>query len=98
YKMTYDDLIRKEVINQIMCNLYLDFKYIEEKFNIDFHEYFDQELKNLKSMEEDELISIDSNSIKIEPNGRPLIRNVAMAFDIFLRKNQSHRPVYSRTI
>jgi oxygen-independent coproporphyrinogen-3 oxidase len=98
YKMTYDDLIRKEVINQIMCNLYLDFKYIEEKFNIDFHEYFVQELKNLKSMEEDELISIDNKSIKIEPNGRPLIRNVAMAFDIFLRKNQSHRPVYSRTI
>lgn len=98
YKMTADDLIRKEVINQIMCNLYVDFEVIEQKYHIYFKEYFDESLKKLKVMQDDHLIEITEKSIKILPDGRPLIRNVAMAFDAFLKHQNSKQPLYSKTI
>lgn len=98
YKMTEDDLIRKEVINQIMCNLYLDFSHIENKFHIRFKEYFNDAIESLKPMEEDGLIELHNDKIIILPNGRPLIRNVAMAFDAFLKRKLNEKPLYSRTI
>jgi oxygen-independent coproporphyrinogen-3 oxidase len=98
YKMTYDDEIRKFIINEIMCNLYLDFTIVEKEYHINFDQYFEDSLQMLKPMIEDGLISIENNQLIILPNGRPLIRNVAMAFDAFLKKNQNKKVLYSRTI
>ncbi|NPA32148.1 MAG: oxygen-independent coproporphyrinogen III oxidase [Aquificae bacterium] len=96
YIMTPDDLIRREVIMDIMCNLGVDFNKIEKTFNINFKEYFSRELEELAGMEKDGLIKILPGAIKILPPGRLLIRNVAMVFDAHLRKKKELR--FSRTI
>ena len=96
YIMNEDDFIRREVIMDIMCNLGVEFNKIEKMFNIKFREYFSRELEQLKEMEEDGLIKIEEDRIKILPVGRLLIRNVAMVFDAHLRKKKELK--FSRTI
>ncbi|RUM32904.1 MAG: oxygen-independent coproporphyrinogen III oxidase [Aquifex sp.] len=96
YILSEDDFIRREVIMDIMCNLGVDFKKIENMFEIDFKDYFERELEELKEMEEDGLIKIEEDKIRILPVGRLLIRNVAMVFDAHLRKKRELK--FSRTI
>ena len=45
--MTEDDHIRKEVIMQMMCDLELDKRKIEQKFGIDFDKYFREAFQKL---------------------------------------------------
>ncbi len=97
YKMSEDDILRRTIINQIMCNLHIDIKSIEREFNINFINYFHQELKKLKELEE-ELIKLSDKEISVLSPGRPLIRNIAMIFDSFLNQKKENRPLYSRTI
>jgi oxygen-independent coproporphyrinogen III oxidase len=47
YRLTEDDHIRREVIMKLMCNFELNFKDIENQFNIDFKKYFAWGLNNL---------------------------------------------------
>jgi len=96
YIMNEDDFIRREVIMDIMCNLGVEFGKIEKMFGIDFKEYFSKELEELREMEEDGLIKVEENRIRILPVGRLLIRNVAMVFDAHLRKKRELK--FSRTI
>ena len=91
-----EDILRREVIMDIMCNLGVDFGRIEEKFGIDFASHFEEELEQLKALEEDNLIRIRERAIDILPVGRLLIRNVAMVFDTYLRNKKELK--FSRTI
>ncbi len=96
YVLTEDDFVRREVIMDIMCNLGVSFSKIEDMFGIDFEEYFEKELEDLRELEEDGLIRIKDRKIEILPVGRLLIRNVAMVFDAHLRNKKELR--FSRTI
>jgi oxygen-independent coproporphyrinogen-3 oxidase len=96
YILGEDDLIRREVIMDIMCNLGVDFARVEREFNISFTRYFERELEELAELEKDGLIKVSNNSIRILPVGRLLIRNVAMVFDSHLRKKKELR--FSRTV
>ncbi|MCS7204816.1 MAG: oxygen-independent coproporphyrinogen III oxidase [Leptospiraceae bacterium] len=98
YQMNFDDILRRDVILKIMCNLYVDFSEIEETYRIKFYEYFHNSIQKLKPLIEDGLIEIENHQLKILPNGRPLIRNVAMAFDAFLENKKDQKPIYSKTI
>ncbi len=99
YIMNQDDLIRKDIIQKIMCNLFVDFNEIEKKYHIDFYKYFSKSLEKLQELEEDGLVEIRNHSLNILTKGRPLIRNVAMCFDAFLeKKDHSKTMVYSKTI
>ncbi len=87
-----DDVLRREVITQIICNFSLRPAEIEKQFGINFEEYFVAELKELRVMADDGLISLDENNvIDVEPAGRLLIRNVCMVFDKYLRQNSEQR-------
>ena len=92
-----DDVLRREVISQIICNFSLRPAEIEQQFDINFKEYFTNELKELRVMADDGLIALDeNNNIDVEPAGRLLIRNVCMVFDKYLRKSDQQR--FSRVI
>jgi oxygen-independent coproporphyrinogen-3 oxidase len=92
-----DDVLRREVITQIICNFSLRPVEIEKQFGIDFNEYFSTELQELRIMAEDGLISLNkNNAITVEPAGRLLIRNVCMVFDKYLRQAGEQR--FSRVI
>ena len=86
-----DDVIRREVINQLICHFDLSFVQIEKAFAIDFQKYFAKELNALKTMQEDGLIEMDKSGIKVTPAGNLLIRNICMAFDAYLQSNKEQR-------
>ncbi|SUC44241.1 Oxygen-independent coproporphyrinogen-III oxidase [Providencia stuartii] len=64
---------------------------------IEFKRYFAEDLALLKPMEEDGLVEITETAIKVTPQGRLLIRNICMCFDVYLR-NQMRQRQFSRVI
>lgn len=91
-ELTADDLLRREVINQLICHYYLNFEHIENQFGIIFSSYFESELDELVKMQQDGLLIIDkdiSGSITIQPIGYLLIRNICMVFDRYLDDSKS---------
>ena len=83
-----DDLLRKEVINQIMCYFRLDIAKLEAKWGVDFNTYFEKEFVNLRKMEQDGLIRITREQIDVLPAGRLLARSVCMEFDRYLQQKE----------
>ena len=79
-----DDIIRKTVIMELICHFQLDMRSIENHFDIKFAKYFATELQSLKSLEQDGLITINQDLIKVTDVGRLLVRNVCMVFDAYL--------------
>ncbi|WFM71246.1 oxygen-independent coproporphyrinogen III oxidase [Halomonas sp. CKK8] len=95
YRLNDDDLLRRDVINALMCHGRIDFAAIEAAHHIDFRDYFADALTELEEMADDGLLAIDEGSIEVLPAGRLMMRNAAMAFDAYL----SHGPGrYSRTV
>ncbi len=97
YRLTEDDQIRREVIMKLMCDFELNFKSIEDKFNINFKDYFSWGLNNLKEMQKDELVEISNEGITVKDMGRLLIRNIAMNFDGYIERKED-KAKYSRTV
>ncbi|MHC1738904.1 MAG: oxygen-independent coproporphyrinogen III oxidase [Ignavibacteriaceae bacterium] len=97
YMLNNDDLLRRYVVMKIMCDFALNFKTVEDKFQINFKDYFSWGLRNLKEMADDGLISLSENSLAITEVGRLLVRNIAMNFDGYIeRKEDVGR--YSKTL
>ena len=85
-KLSTDDLLRREIISQIICNLHLDLKGIEQAFDIVFSDYFAQELIALKPMENDGLIYWQDDKLRVTEQGRVMLRNICMPFDKYLQE------------
>ncbi len=95
-ELNEDDLVRREVITELICNFRLEKRKIEERFGISFNDYFSGELEELKTMEEDGLLKLSEGSIEVLPLGRLLIRNICMVFDVYTKRRKERR--FSRTI
>lgn len=87
----HDDLLRREVINQLICRFRLDRAAVEARFGIDFGDYFAEELETLSLMAEDGLLAMDAWGVDVLPRGRMLIRNICMVFDRYLQANAPGR-------
>ncbi len=81
-----DDLIRRDVIQKLMCNFELDFAAASNEYGIRFEEYFAPDLAALKPLAVDGLVELDDRGVKVTPRGRLLVRTVAMQFDKYLRE------------
>jgi len=92
-----DDLIRRAVIMQLICHFHLDFSSIENEFNINFQNYFADEINALGTMHKDELVNMHDQSIDVTAKGRLLIRNICMTFDRYL-KNSLNQQRFSKAI
>ncbi len=92
-----DDLIRREVIKQFMCNFALDKTAIEREFNLGFERYFADDLQMLQRFIDDGLVTDDGQRFRVTPRGRLLIRNICMCFDKYLRSEAKLRQ-FSRVI
>lgn len=86
-----DDLLRRDVIMQLICHFNLNFSDIETKHNIKFSDYFADEIKKLATMCDDGLIEMDKQSIRVTAKGRLLIRNICMTFDRYIKSPQNNQ-------
>ncbi len=92
-----DDLIRREVIMQLICHFKLSFAAIESRFGIDFRSYFADELQRYQTMQEDGLLVVDEVGIQVRAKGQLLIRNICMVFDRYIDPSRQMRN-FSRLI
>ncbi|MGX2983029.1 oxygen-independent coproporphyrinogen III oxidase [Helicobacter sp. 23-1045] len=95
--LTQDDIIRKNVIMRLMNNLRLDTRRIEQKFNINFAQYFSDSLAKMREYVELGLVSVGENEIKISSEGKMLVRNIVMSFDKYLAQNSGEKR-FSKTV
>lgn len=94
-RLNNDDIIRKNVIMRLMNNLHLDIKRIEQKFSIDFKQYFSESLANLEEYIDLGLVSVSDNAIDISSEGKMLVRNIVMVFDKYLKQSEKR---FSKTV
>lgn len=83
-EMDADDLIRRDLIQKLMCHCYLDISAFEHRHQLIFHQYFRSALPRLDELAAAGLIEHDNKHLSITARGRLLMRIVAMAFDRYL--------------
>jgi oxygen-independent coproporphyrinogen-3 oxidase len=99
YRLSHDDIIRREVISRLLCHTVIVKDEISKMFGIDFNEYFAPELERLKMPQADGLVVVNDREIRTAWLGRIFIRNLAMVFDPYLEKQQLvSRPLFSKTL
>ncbi|MCK8087186.1 oxygen-independent coproporphyrinogen III oxidase [Vibrio sp. 1CM8B] len=92
-----DDLLRREVIKQLICNFKLDKTMIVSEFSVNFNRYFKEDLELLQTFINDDLVEVDDKEIRVTLRGRLLIRNICMCFDKYLRA-KARQQQFSRVI
>jgi oxygen-independent coproporphyrinogen-3 oxidase len=96
-ELTKDDLIRRAVIQALMCSFEVSIEAVEIGYLIDFGRYFAAELEELRGYALSGLVEIEEKWITVTPRGRFLVRAVCMVFDYHLRTAQA-RARYSKVI
>lgn len=97
WQLSTDDVLRRDVIQALMCAFSISFRSVEDRYDISFHEYFSPELEALETFADDGLIEFASEAIIVTARGRLLVRAIAMVFDRHLRA-QRDSARYSRVI
>ena len=90
--LTEEDLIIRKHILNLMCTL-------ETSWDEDSHlPELDNAVERLQEMQSDGLVELSRNRIRITEKGRAFTRNVAMAFDLRMLRNQPETRIFSMTV
>lgn len=81
--------IRKHILN-LMCQFETTWKNSET--------YMPEILSQLQEMENDGLIKIEENKLKVTTSGKPFLRNICMAFDLRLKRKAPKTQLFSMTV
>ncbi|SEL80787.1 oxygen-independent coproporphyrinogen-3 oxidase [Kosakonia sacchari] len=95
--LTRDDCIRRDVIKGLICNFRLDFSATERAWDLNFRDYFAEDLRLLAPLVNDGLVEMNEQGLQVTPKGRLLIRNICMCFDAYLRQ-KARMQQFSRVI
>ncbi len=87
-RLTTDDRLRRELLQELYCYGAIDKRLLEVRFSIVFDEYFADELLRLSELIDQGLVLARSDSIRLTmPLGRLLVRVVAAVFDRYLPRS-----------
>ena len=98
YSVTKEQKVIRDVINNLMCNYYVDFNDIANNNEIsidELYEIIDFSYENFGDFIEDGILEIENEKVNVFENGRLFTRNIAMKFDPLVKKNIG---TYSKTI
>lgn len=87
-----DMMLRKHILN-LMCHFETTWCETQNKY-LPLAEIKDR----LGEMEADGLLVLDENGVVVTPKGKPFVRNICMAFDLRLFRNQPLVPIFSQTV
>ncbi len=96
-ELSPDDLVRRWLIRQLMCNFYLAFSDLRARFDVDYDTYFAAEEADLAPLYAEGFLVREGDALRILPLGQAFIRNISMIFDAYLRK-PAHFRQFSRTV
>jgi oxygen-independent coproporphyrinogen III oxidase len=82
--LSFDDRVRADVIQRIMCLGEVEMRAIENRHGINFAAYFAEALAKLAPLEDDGLLTKDDGRIRATRRGRLLLRLIAMSFDRYV--------------
>lgn len=92
-----DDLVRRAVIMSLMCQGEVLFEPMSQAWLLDFQRYFASELEMLERQQEQGLVEIAEDGIRVTATGWFFVRGVAMIFDRHLQAGMN-RVRFSRII
>ena len=96
YRLSADDVLRRELISDLMCHGRISFEKFETQHGIRFTEYFADALAQLDEHVSDGLLQIHEDALVLLPRGHLMMRSAAMAFDAYLGGEQKGQ--FSRTV
>ncbi len=100
YSLSDDDLVRRYIITELMCNGAIRTADVEERFGVDFATGFAGELDALTApggLVDEGMVEIHQDGIDATDLGRMFIRNVARVFDAHT-KERADKPMFSKSI
>jgi oxygen-independent coproporphyrinogen-3 oxidase len=81
--LTGEDLIRRQTIMRLMCDMSLDYAAMSKKLGVDFTSHFSNELASLDDLEADGLLKKSASGVVVTNTGRLVIRVIASRFDAY---------------
>jgi oxygen-independent coproporphyrinogen-3 oxidase len=96
-ELTPDDLVRRALIQCLMCHFQVPIESLEIAHLIDFRKYFAAEIEDLAPLREAGLVTLDEQWLTVTPVGRFFVRNICMVFDRYLREGRE-RAQYSKVV
>lgn len=93
-----DDQVRADIIQQLMCQGWIDIAAVERRYDIDFHRYFADALARAQPLATDGLVVLERARISATSQGRLLLRIIAMCFDRYLNQGPPPPARYSNAI
>jgi oxygen-independent coproporphyrinogen-3 oxidase len=90
-RLTGEDRVRRRIIESLMCDFAVDLA----EFGADWSGRFGAALSRIDGLAADGLVERLGGSIRLTPAGRPFVRTVAAAFDLYLDQSGARhsRPV-----
>ena len=86
-----DQIIRKHILN-LMCNYTTSWKDAMRFSNLD------DVLERLAPLQDDGLVIVENNTLKVTEAGKAFIRNICMAFDVRLHAKKREEQLFSMTV
>jgi oxygen-independent coproporphyrinogen-3 oxidase len=96
FHLSQDDLLRREIIMDLMCCTTLNIAEIEAKYQISFAEYFHDELERARFYADEGLLDLNDASVSVTSKGRMFVRAFSMIFDHYLSRQSGAK--YSKLI
>ncbi len=84
YFLSIEEKITREIINELMCNLYLSWNNLSKRFDIPLNRlksFSEEQVKQLEEFASEGLITYSTHEIHITEIGKFFIRNIAATFD-----------------
>lgn len=91
-----DDIIRKHLINHLMCNLEIKIPRSDNTADAETIESITEALNGFGKLEDEGLLIRESDGYRITPLGQLFLRNLAMPFDRYLSAESA--AAFSRTV
>lgn len=85
--LTSEDILRRAVIEQIMCNMRVDLPAICREHGVK-EDFFAAEEAKLQTLAADDICTLKNGVVTLPEEGRPLMRLVAATFDTYLQAGQ----------
>jgi oxygen-independent coproporphyrinogen-3 oxidase len=87
--LDFDDVLRADVIQQLMCLGRIDIAAVDRRYDLDFRTYFADALARLRPLATDGLVLLEDQRICATSRGRLLLRIIAMCFDRYLNESDA---------
>jgi len=91
FKMSPDDLLRREVIFGLQCHQEVDLAKIGARHGVDWKSYFAREIEGLAPYIADGMVALNDSRIELTTLGRFFVRHVCRLFDAFLADGREYR-------